>query len=44
MLRHLSDGRFHSGEDIAQVLGCSRTLVWQAVHAIESELGLTVFS
>ncbi|OHX15573.1 biotin--[acetyl-CoA-carboxylase] ligase [Chromobacterium amazonense] len=44
VLRHLSDGRFHSGEDIAQALGCSRTLVWQAVHAIESELGLTVFS
>ncbi|AXE29644.1 biotin--[acetyl-CoA-carboxylase] ligase [Chromobacterium phragmitis] len=44
VLRHLSDGRFHSGEDIAQALGCSRTLVWQAVHAVESELGLTVFS
>ncbi|UTH76171.1 biotin--[acetyl-CoA-carboxylase] ligase [Chromobacterium sp. IIBBL 290-4] len=44
VLHHLSDGRFHSGEDIAQALGCSRTLVWQAVHAIEAELGLTVFS
>ncbi|XLM21079.1 HTH domain-containing protein, partial [Chromobacterium piscinae] len=44
VLRHLSDGRFHSGEDIAQALGCSRTLVWQAVRTIESELGLTVFS
>nr|WP_269209268.1 biotin--[acetyl-CoA-carboxylase] ligase [Chromobacterium vaccinii] len=43
-MRRLSDGRFHSGEDIAQALGCSRTLVWQAVHAIESELGLDVFS
>ncbi|WP_230369969.1 HTH domain-containing protein [Paludibacterium denitrificans] len=44
VLRHLADGRFHSGEDIAQSLGCSRTLVWQAVHAIEQEFGLTVFS
>lgn len=44
VLRHLADGRFHSGEDIAQALGCSRTLVWQAVHAIEQEFGLTVFS
>ncbi|KUM04369.1 biofilm PGA synthesis protein PgaB [Chromobacterium sp. F49] len=44
VLHHLSDGRFHSGEDIAQALGCSRTLVWQAVHAIEADLGLTVFS
>jgi BirA family biotin operon repressor/biotin-[acetyl-CoA-carboxylase] ligase len=25
-------------------LGCSRTLIWQAVHAIEQEFGLTVFS
>ncbi|OHX12381.1 biotin--[acetyl-CoA-carboxylase] ligase [Chromobacterium sphagni] len=44
VLHHLSDGRFHSGEDIAQALGCSRTLVWQAVRAIEADLGLTVFS
>nr|WP_176426179.1 biotin--[acetyl-CoA-carboxylase] ligase [Chromobacterium sp. ASV5] len=44
VLRQLSDGRFHSGEAIAQQLGCSRTLVWQAAHAIEQELGLTVFS
>ncbi|AUH53300.1 biotin--[acetyl-CoA-carboxylase] ligase [Chromobacterium sp. ATCC 53434] len=44
VLHHLSDGRFHSGEDIARALGCSRTLVWQAVHAIEAEFGLQVFS
>ena len=44
VLRQLSDGRFHSGADIARQLGCSRTLIWQAVHAIEQEFGLTVFS
>ncbi|MCW3480301.1 biotin--[acetyl-CoA-carboxylase] ligase [Neisseriaceae bacterium JH1-16] len=44
VLKALSDGRFHSGEAIAQSLGVSRTLVWQAVHAIESEFGLTVYS
>ncbi|WP_293763437.1 biotin--[acetyl-CoA-carboxylase] ligase [uncultured Aquitalea sp.] len=44
VLRLLTDGRFHSGEDMARELGCSRTLVWQAVHAITEELGLTVFS
>lgn len=44
VLRELADGRFHSGEAIAQVLGCSRTSVWQAVHVIEGELGLEVFS
>ncbi|MFC3625843.1 biotin--[acetyl-CoA-carboxylase] ligase [Vogesella amnigena] len=44
VLRQLADGRFHSGEDMAQVLGCSRTLVWQAVHKLESDFGITVFS
>ncbi|WP_374498173.1 biotin--[acetyl-CoA-carboxylase] ligase [Vogesella indigofera] len=44
VLRTLADGRFHSGEAMAQQLGCSRTLVWQAVHHLENEFGLTVFS
>ena len=44
VLRRLADGRFHSGEDIARELDCSRTLVWQAVHSIQQELGVTVFS
>ncbi|TCP13692.1 BirA family biotin operon repressor/biotin-[acetyl-CoA-carboxylase] ligase [Crenobacter luteus] len=42
-LRALSDGRFHSGEDIARALGCSRTLVWQALRDAEADFGLTVF-
>lgn len=44
VLRQLGDGRFHSGEEIAQALGCSRTLVWQAVHLMQQEWGLTVYS
>ncbi|TCW31953.1 biotin--[acetyl-CoA-carboxylase] ligase [Gulbenkiania mobilis] len=44
VLRALSDGRFHSGEAIAGSLGCSRTLVWQAVHTIENVFGLQVYS
>ena len=44
VLRTLADGKFHSGEAMAQQLGCSRTLIWQAVHHLESEFGLTVFS
>lgn len=44
VLRTLADGKFHSGEAMAQQLGCSRTLVWQAVHHLENEFGLTVFS
>nr|WP_269325914.1 biotin--[acetyl-CoA-carboxylase] ligase [Chromobacterium aquaticum] len=43
-MRRLADGRFHSGEDIARELDCSRTLVWQAVHSIQQDLGVTVFS
>jgi len=43
VLRALADGRFHSGEDIAQALGCSRTLVWQALKDAEQAFGLTVF-
>lgn len=44
VLHALADGRFHSGEAIARDLGCSRTLVWQAVHAIETSFGLSVYS
>ncbi|BEV72845.1 MULTISPECIES: biotin--[acetyl-CoA-carboxylase] ligase [unclassified Paludibacterium] len=44
VLRALSDGKFHSGEAIAQQLGCSRTLIWQAVHTIQTEFQLPVFS
>jgi BirA family transcriptional regulator, biotin operon repressor / biotin---[acetyl-CoA-carboxylase] ligase len=43
VLRALSDGKFHSGEKIAHELGCSRTLIWQAVHTIENEFDLAVF-
>jgi len=43
VLRALADGRFHSGEAIAQALGCSRTSVWQAVHTIENTFDLPVY-
>lgn len=34
LVRLLGDGRFHSGEAIAQSLGCSRTAVWKHVEAL----------
>jgi BirA family biotin operon repressor/biotin-[acetyl-CoA-carboxylase] ligase len=37
----LSDGQFHSGEDLAQALGVSRSAVWKAVKSLR-ELGATV--
>jgi BirA family transcriptional regulator, biotin operon repressor / biotin---[acetyl-CoA-carboxylase] ligase len=37
----LSDGRFHSGEQLAKTLGVSRSAVWKAVRALR-ELGATL--
>jgi len=37
----LSDGQFHSGEDLAQVLGVSRSAVWKAVKSLR-DLGATL--
>jgi len=38
---HLSDGRFHSGEDLANTLGVSRSAVWKAARTLRS-LGVTL--
>ncbi len=37
----LSDGQFHSGEDLAQTLGVSRSAVWKAVKSLR-DLGATL--
>ncbi|HSC46965.1 MAG TPA: biotin--[acetyl-CoA-carboxylase] ligase, partial [Gammaproteobacteria bacterium] len=42
LLHVLADGRFHSGEVVAQSLGVTRAAVWKKVRAME-KLGLTVF-
>lgn len=44
VLRVLADGKFHSGEAIARELGCSRTLIWQTIHDIQTVFSLPVFS
>jgi BirA family transcriptional regulator, biotin operon repressor / biotin---[acetyl-CoA-carboxylase] ligase len=38
-IRQLSDGRWHSGEDLARVLGVSRAAVWQRLQGL-AEWGL----
>jgi BirA family biotin operon repressor/biotin-[acetyl-CoA-carboxylase] ligase len=38
---HLSDGQFHSGEDLAAALDVSRSAVWKAVKVLR-ELGATL--
>ena len=42
ILETLADGRFHSGEALAESLGVTRAAVWKKVHALE-KLGLAVF-
>ena len=42
LLHALSDGRFHSGELLAQSMGVTRAAVWKKVRAME-KFGLTVF-
>lgn len=37
----LADGQFHSGEDLAKVLGVSRSAIWKAVKSLR-DLGATV--
>lgn len=42
ILHLLADGRFHSGEAIAEAIGCSRSAVWKQVQALRQETGLQV--
>ncbi|MFA7242861.1 MAG: biotin--[acetyl-CoA-carboxylase] ligase [Sulfuricellaceae bacterium] len=42
ILRQLSDGKFHSGTDIANLFGVSRSSIWQAMQPL-SEAGVEVF-
>jgi BirA family biotin operon repressor/biotin-[acetyl-CoA-carboxylase] ligase len=43
ILQMLADGRFHSGQALAQLLGVSRTAVWKRVTALE-RMGLDVYA
>lgn len=43
LLNILNDGQFHSGEDLGQALGVSRTAVWKQLQALES-MGLQLES
>ena len=42
LLTLLSDGRFHSGQQLAQALGVSRSAVWKQIQRLECDLELTV--
>ncbi len=43
-MRILADGKFHSGEEIASSLGCTRSAVWKRVRAIRQVPGLGIDS
>lgn len=42
LLDLLSDGAFHSGEELGGVLGVSRSAVWKRLRKVAEELGLQV--
>lgn len=42
LLRHLADGRFHSGEDLAAAFGVSRAAVWKQLKQLQTLPGITV--
>lgn len=43
LLRLLSDGHFHSGEELGAALGVSRSAVWKYLQRLESDFGLELF-
>lgn len=43
ILNLLSDGRFHSGEELAKKLGITRSAVWKIIHGLD-KLEIPIFS
>lgn len=44
LLGFLADGRFHSGEELAQTLGVSRAAVWKRLKKLQVDTGLELDS
>jgi BirA family biotin operon repressor/biotin-[acetyl-CoA-carboxylase] ligase len=44
IVRILADGRFHSGQELADAFGVSRTAVWKQFEKIRDLLGLDVYA
>lgn len=40
----LADGSFHSGEEMAEMFGVSRTAIWKQLKTIREQWGLEVFA
>ncbi|HXK56680.1 MAG TPA: biotin--[acetyl-CoA-carboxylase] ligase, partial [Gammaproteobacteria bacterium] len=44
LIQALSDGRFHSGEMLAETCGISRTAVWKHLCQIKTQFAIEIFS
>lgn len=44
VLRLLADGEHHSGEEIGQSLGISRSAIWKAIHEVSEKYQLDIHS
>jgi len=42
LLRELADGRFHSGQELADSTGRSRTAIWKQIQRLQEGLGLGI--
>ncbi len=44
IIRHLADGRFHSGEELAESCGITRAAIWKHIKKIQKLLDMEIFS
>jgi BirA family biotin operon repressor/biotin-[acetyl-CoA-carboxylase] ligase len=44
ILKSLSDGHFHSGEQLAQQLSVTRAAIWKAIKAMQQKYGVDIHS
>ena len=42
LLQRLADGKFHSGQELADEIGCSRSAVWNQIKHLRDLPGLTI--
>lgn len=43
LLNLLSDGKFHSGVELGEALGVSRSAIWKRLKTLEEDFGVEVF-
>ena len=44
IIKQLADGRFHSGEELAETCGITRAAIWKRIKKIKEILGMEIFS